>query len=474
MNLIQKTLIVVAVTLATFQAKAENLALVLSFENYENGADVRRGLSNHDALLAAYRDAGYQTFGGRDRSHSQLRRLLRNFVTALPGADNAVIHITGHVATFGSESWVLPSDTDADTVGDLEIDGISVDFLLQLLAQKPGHSVMFLGMADRNFDNITGARRGVANNQAPDGVLMVSGAHNDVSRAVLNNFIKSSQSIVEALAANRHRLTIDGDIPFGLVLAEDVAPRVATAADIEAALGLSRNQRRAIQADLAILGYNLGSIDGVFGNATRRAVRNWQERERLDATGYLTRAQVRRLDQQAAAARREIEGDDRAYWARTGASGTAGGLRNYLERYPEGLFATRAQNELAVLEQSDDVTEWERAANRNNLAGYQRYLERYPDGIYNRLAKVRIQEILSNQPDPNEDARRVEDRLRLDEPSRLLIELRLAGLGYRVGSADGNFDNSTRRAIRSYQNDHDLPETGYVTSGMIRLLLLGR
>ncbi|GEM_PF-2947219 len=474
-----RTLMVVGLLFMAVQAKAQNLALILSFQNYENGSEVRNALRSHNDLLTAYRNAGFQTFAGRDRSNAQLRRLLREFADALDDADNAVIHINGHVVSFGQQSWVLPVDTKANSLAGLEIDGISVNFLLELLARKPEQSILFLGMPDRDFANIRGTRRGVSAENMPDDVMMVSGLHRDVVRAVTRNFLDPDTIVLQALSANRRSLNFDGDIPVGLILADGGAapapsPQVDTPVQIESALGLSRNQRRSIQADLTILGHDLGTIDGVFGNATRRAIRNWQRDQRFSRTGYLTAEQLVQLDRGADAVRRDLEVRDRAFWARSGAAGTVAGLQAYLEQFPEGLFAGRARDQLSELLRDDDQEEWLRAAEINTLQAYQRYLQRYPQGIYNRLAKVRIQEFAVDEPDPHADARRAEERLRLDESSRLLIELRLAGLGYRVGGTDGNFNNATRNAIRQYQTDRRLPVTGYVSSTMIRMLLLGR
>ena len=50
-------------------------------------------------------------------------------------------------------------------------------------------------------------------------------------------------------------------------------------------LGASGERVRAVQRDLADLGYPVGTIDGVFGPATRRALINFQEERRLQTTG---------------------------------------------------------------------------------------------------------------------------------------------------------------------------------------------
>lgn len=50
-------------------------------------------------------------------------------------------------------------------------------------------------------------------------------------------------------------------------------------------LGAAGERVRALQRDLADLGYAVGTVDGVFGPATRRALINFQEERRLQTTG---------------------------------------------------------------------------------------------------------------------------------------------------------------------------------------------
>ena len=61
---------------------------------------------------------------------------------------------------------------------------------------------------------------------------------------------------------------------------------------LEGQLGLDREERRLVQQGLAALDYSPGVADGLFGPATRRAIRAWQQTKELAATGYLTRAQA--------------------------------------------------------------------------------------------------------------------------------------------------------------------------------------
>ena len=55
----------------------------------------------------------------------------------------------------------------------------------------------------------------------------------------------------------------------------------------EEALSLQRDHRRLIQSGLALLGFDPGPVDGVFGQRTRAAIGEWQGSVGKPATGYL-------------------------------------------------------------------------------------------------------------------------------------------------------------------------------------------
>ena len=58
---------------------------------------------------------------------------------------------------------------------------------------------------------------------------------------------------------------------------------------LEAALGLTRADRRLIQSSLAAEGFDPGPVDGVFGRRTRAAIGQWQAARGEEPTGYLGR-----------------------------------------------------------------------------------------------------------------------------------------------------------------------------------------
>ena len=256
----------------------------------------------------------------------------------------------------------------------------------------------------------------------------------------------------------------------------------------EERLSLSREARRAIQRNLTILNFDPRGIDGIFGPGTRAAITNWQQENGFSQTSYLTNEQITRLDGQAARRAAELEAEaeraraekeqlDRAFWAETGAQGDEPGYRAYLERFPDGVFAAQATEQLAAIEESkrqqaaaEDRAAWDRAIDANTVEAYQSYLATFPQGAFIAEANARIEGLRAPEPS-NDAAIAAENALGLDGITLRLIEARLAQIGLEPGDVDGGLDQDSRRAIRNFQSDRDLTVSGYLNEETIVRLL---
>lgn len=259
----------------------------------------------------------------------------------------------------------------------------------------------------------------------------------------------------------------------------------------EETLALNRDQRRNIQRNLSLLEYDTRGIDGIFGPGTRSAITAWQQANQFPQTSYLTAEQISRLDAQAARRAAELEAEaernrqqaallDRAYWDETGARGDEAGVRAYLDRYPDGIRAEEATERLAAIEaekrraaEADDRTAWDAARDANTDAAYRRYLREQPEGAFTAEAQARLEGLGRESTDAaaTDAARAEESALGLNPLTARLVEARLDQLGLEPGQVDGTFDAQTRRAIRRYQRDRDMPVTGYLNEPTVVRLL---
>ena len=261
----------------------------------------------------------------------------------------------------------------------------------------------------------------------------------------------------------------------------------------EDALNLSRAARREVQESLKLLGFDPRGIDGLFGKGSRTAIAAWQRSNGFPETGHMTGNQLFRLKDLAAAKRaeiaeaeeeerRETERQDRAYWRATGREGTEEGFRAYLARYPDGIYSTIAKARLEEIEaeqraeaEAQDRAAWDLAQAGGRAEDYRDYLEAYPNGLFAAQAKAKLG--IDTTPGPTKaeiaQARTDERRAAGTLVARLLIEQRLHALGYNSGSIDGKFSNRARAAIRRFQKDRRIAATGYVSDATMRALMRG-
>jgi peptidoglycan hydrolase-like protein with peptidoglycan-binding domain len=533
---------IVAVVLclgASVPASAAGLALILVNEDYLDLRDARGAaeLSAEAERLAA---AGFSVEVARDRDAAGLREALADLEAALARGEGerVVLVLAGHWVHGGNGAWLLGTEAEALSPVLADGAGLRLDAVLALAAARPGGAIVAL--EDRAFpgDPGPGLSGGLpAALEVPQGVTLVRGPGPQLS-GFLRAVLRPGTRVASAAAQARGLQTagfLPAHLPFlpeGFRPGEDAERRAWEAAEgagteealaafledfadgpyaerarealgalerapdrLEAALDLSRDERRAIQRDLTLLGRDTRGIDGIFGPGTRAAIAAWQRENDLPETGYLDRDQFFALASQAARRATELEAEARerqaeidrqdcAFWRDSGAGADEAGLRAYLERFPDGLFAAIARERLGEIEgarqeaaQARDRAAWEEAIADDSPASYRRYLEAFPEGAFAQAALARI-EALTGRPgradgDGEAAARAAEEALRLPRVMRAMIEQRLAALGHDPGATDGEFDADTRRAIRRYQRTNDLPATGYLSEQVVSRLLMG-
>lgn len=283
--------------------------------------------------------------------------------------------------------------------------GLSLSAVLEVLGQSPHRAFLVLGEAGQPPDFATRRRSVLEDMQSPPGVTVIRGPAKSVARFAAREMAQPGARL--ARTAADHDLGLAGHLTDRLVVlahtevrpptrAEQTAARgrarqlddqawqsarrmdtadayrayldsfpegrhlgVASGRANESALALDLDARKAIQRDLARLGYRTRGVDGLFGPATRQAIAAWQELTGGEATGYLDARQVAQIAREAAARTGEapsgrsvaVSRDREAVVARPSVGEAAvwnrargeDGLRRYLQQFPQGAYADRAR-----------------------------------------------------------------------------------------------------------------------------------
>lgn len=528
-------------------ATAETAALLIGTEDYDRVNDVRRADDVASAASALTR-ARVRVVSRRDADLEDIQQALGEFGQMIEGSDRLLIALGGRFLHSATETYFLPSDSQLGPLATISGSALPLSTVTAWLAAKPGKAVLILATDDLDADFGAFLSTGVGDIDLPQGVTLLAGAPRGVAKFIEDQVARPGADLIAE--ARRNGLSVSGFAAprqvFVEVVEEEPEPApvqnelVDRMADIRAwrdadrentaeayqsyldafpngefrrmaenriqaldetpearaerteqALDLNRDQRREIQRDLSLLDYNTRGIDGIFGRGTRAAISSWQRAQGFDATGYLTREQITRLDAQAERRAAELEeeaehrraqqiAEDRAFWDETGSQGDEAGLRAYLNRYPDGEHSELAQEQLETIERrkrretdARDRRLWDEATQVNTIRAYRDYLELAPGGAFRDEAEARIAELLQErrERDANSAAAREEQALNLSPRTKQIIESRLQFLGLRPGKVDGVLDDQSRRAIRRYQAARDLPETGYLTEAVVIRLL---
>ncbi len=535
-----------AFTVVALPALAQDMALMVGAQDFYDSPRIY-GAAQMRRSVNTLQDAGFSVFLGKGQTAQQQEQLVRDFTRRMDGADHIVIVLSGSVVSNGRDSWLLADE--ADRIDGLNVgrSGLSIGEILDIAASKQGGAIVMIAIDPLSIDISGGLSAGLGDLDIPQGVTVVSGPTVDVVDLISQGMLDSQTSMAQALGDVPRGVTVDGFLPnaisflpasigalapievvdpfaadnayweavqaIGTIAAMetyfDKYPRGThrrdaqrAIADLRAnpeklakqaedALHLNRENRRQIQRNLSILGFDPRGVDGLFGRGSRAAIAAWQRAQGFEGFGYLSGNQITALQSQADERSRQLEEEarlrqqeqdrlDAAYWRQTGRRGDENALRAYLRRYPDGIYADIARDKVAVYErerraeaETIERRYWDEAQTAGTEEAYKDFIARFPNGVFAQSAKDKLGEIQEGAGNRRliEEAKADEARVAGNAITRLLVEKKLAQLGLEPGRVDGRFTDQTRRAVRKFQRSRNIPVTGYVTQQTIVRML---
>ncbi|MEM8980475.1 MAG: peptidoglycan-binding protein [Pseudomonadota bacterium] len=480
-------LVAAALAFGATPVAAKDLAVFVENLDYSRVADVAQA-KDAAQLKASLRNRGFDVIEARNANANDMRRILRRLRADVKDAERAFVFLHGHFAQGAGDAWLLSSRYERGDVMHAEHGALSLNLVAHSLSPASGRAVVFAAPSTRAIALGEGLSQGTGGLDMPQGITLVSGPGDNLMSLALNRLLNPNLSMNEALGAQRAGVTVTGFLPSAISFLDAptvetqkpqpsdpdalawqnaqsqntaeaylrylqafprgkftdqartqllalTTPQEPTAEEIETALNMSRAVRREVQQNLNLLGFNVGTPDGLFGPATRRGLSNWQRQARLEPTGYLTQAGLERLRADSNGLR-QIETN---LWERVTQADRIDAYQAYLRDYPQGRFAQTARDRIAALSQPVQTPQ-------------------APQVSQAQVAQAQSEE-------------KAVTSLSL---TRGLIENMLAAQGFNPGQRDGKFDANTRRAIKAMQEARGLPQTGHVDRLTMTRLLSGQ
>ena len=401
--------VIVVASWSTRALAAGRVALVVGNGTYAHIGRLPNPGNDAADMSAALRRLGFEVTTVRDADRVALSEALRVFTRESAGADVSLVFYAGHGLEMDGVNYLVPVDARLERDTDVRFEAVVLD---DVLASTVGADLRLVILdACRNNPLARSMQR--------------TGASRSVSRGSFGNLdegLLGDETLV-AYAAAAGTTAADGDgrnspytsallsyleqpLEIGLLFREVRARvlaatngeqrpheyasllsehylRAATGADpraVESALGLDRGSRRRVQQGLAAAGFSPGPADGMFGPATRAAIRGWQTSRGAEATGYLAPVGAQALGVAVPGA---------------AAAATAVGPAASSSVAPPAVASAPA----AELTRAE-VVFWESIRESTDAADFDDYLARWPAGIYARLATNRVAALRAAASDP--------------------------------------------------------------------------
>jgi len=371
-------LLLTGVALGPQDASAANgrYALIIGNSNY-SFAPLRNPANDASLMAATLRVLGFEVFEYKDINQREMKRAIVDFGRALEraGRDSVgLFYYAGHGVQVGGENYLIPVGSTIRDELDVDIEGVRASIVLAALERAGNALNMVILDACRNNPFQSGsraARSGLARMDAPSGTLVAySTAPGRVAEDGRGRNSPYTQALARAMQAPGEKV-------------EEVFKTVRISV-------MERTNQRQVPWEASSLTGDFYFVNPAVADQTQSLP------GKIPAVPAQSNQAV------------EIE-----YWKSIANSDNPDLYRSYLSAFPNGLFATIAEERLrsnaaqATPSPQNDLEEqralWESIQNNNDPSLLQAFLNRFPSGLYAPLATARLDTLQRQQAAPQED-----------------------------------------------------------------------
>jgi uncharacterized caspase-like protein len=313
--MLRPLLILVLCLFATETALAETrVALVIGNAAYKHAPELKNPRHDAEAIGALLKQLGFEVVLGVDLDESGMRRELQAFSAKLDNATVALVYFAGHGLQVHGRNYLMPVDSKLERESDLIFQGVMLDQVQRLLEQSQRINILILDSCRdnplaKNLARAMGTRsnaigRGMGANQSGVGTLIVYATQPD-------------------------NVALDGDKQRHSPFAEALIAHIATPG-LEVRQMLTRVRASVIKA-------------------TNGKQVPWVS-ESMTSDFFFAAAPASGPDKAPPPSPTTVPEGEVVFWQSIKDSKNAADFRDYLKRWPNGLFADLARRRLADLE----------------------------------------------------------------------------------------------------------------------------
>jgi hypothetical protein len=342
----------------------KRLALVIGNGAYTTAPPLRNPPNDARDMAATLRVLGFDVMNGINVNQRDMKRLIREFGQKLRSGASGLFYYAGHGVQSKGRNYLVPVDADIQSEAEVEDSGVDVSLVLNYMDDaQNGLNIVILDACRNNpfARSFRSAGNGLAQVDAPTGTLIAYAtapgrvAADGVGRNGLYTSELLKQMQVPGLSATEMFMRVRAE-----VMKQTASKQVPWEASSLVGTFYFTSPRK-------------GAESGTTGVANET---------KFDPAAF-----------------------ELSYWETIKMSSNAEDFKAYLEKYPNGQFATLAKNRINSLAGPPKLDEtrstasegnttelafWDAIKTSNDPEDFRAYLKKYPSGAFLDLANNRI------------------------------------------------------------------------------------
>jgi hypothetical protein len=123
---------------------AGRVALAIGNSAYQNTAPLTNPSNDARDVSASLQRLGFEVLEGRDLDKRSMERLIREFAIKLAGADIALFFYAGHGVQIAGQNYLVPIDAQLASEGDIDFESLPLSLVLKQMEREAKTSLILL------------------------------------------------------------------------------------------------------------------------------------------------------------------------------------------------------------------------------------------------------------------------------------------------------------------------------------------
>ncbi len=351
--------------------RAENrIALVIGNGGYQQLARLPNAVSDAQLIDKSLTSVGFKTILITDGTRQQMVQSMKTFMEAVTPETSVLVYYAGHGIQFGEENYLIPTDSQLSSASDLPLEAFSRRMITEQLERAhPRIAILVLDACRNNPLKRKGAARAGEDQPAP-GLAKATGP--------LGTFI--------AFATAPGQVATDGakgNSPFTRALAD-----LMTAPGLPIEQVFKRVRERVIDQTFGkqVPWDNSSLTRDFFFVEAFAGLPKFNPEASADAQAW----QVAANEDIAASYETYLKSYPQGLFADL-AQMRLDSFRQDVKPKAEQQVASLTRDR--KINAADDLTTWNAIPEKGRPEQYRDYLEKFPDGVFSKLARLRLEDV---------------------------------------------------------------------------------